>query len=140
MPIKLTAVETFPIYESDGTSTDHDFGTIQFISASGQILGQLRVLMSDLDLGGATAEEMRTAVEAAGEQPVAVAITAPLYLSVAVGAFVLGGQAVGLRRAAKLTAGVGSFALAGQSVSLNQYRLVAGVGSFALAGQNVNLS
>lgn len=140
MPISLVAVESFPIYESDGTSTDHDFGTVQFISASGQILGQLRVLMTDLDLGGMSVEDMRTAVDAAGAQAVAVVITVSQYLTLEAGSFVLTGQTLDLIRPSTLTLSVGAFVLSGQDLMLRQGRLELGAGAFVLTGHDFNLA
>jgi hypothetical protein len=123
MPISLIAVESFPVYEPDGvggvTSTDHDFGTIQFVDSLGNITSQVRVLMSDLNLGGLSVDDARAAVEAAGPQFADLLLTVNPYLSADFGAFALTGQPVVLKCHSKLIAGVGSFALNGQPVNLS---------------------
>ena len=78
MPITLTAIESFPVYavvDGEVTSTDHDFGTLVFTDDAGRILGQCRVLISDVDLGEATTEEMQSSIEDDGPKTVTMTLS-----------------------------------------------------------------
>lgn len=74
MPVTLTDIAPFPVYEETGQH-DEDFATLVFTSASGQVTGQLRVLLSDLALTQ-TKAELLALIEQQGAQPVALTLLA----------------------------------------------------------------
>lgn len=78
MPITLIAIGSFAVYEDeDGvvTSHDEDFGTFVYASDSGKVFGQFRMLMSDVDLGEATTEEVQSSIEADGPKTVTLSLS-----------------------------------------------------------------
>jgi hypothetical protein len=72
MPIQLTEIAPFPVYDDSGQH-DEDFATLLFTSASGQVTGQLRVLLSDLALTQ-TKEELLALIAQDGAQPVSLTL------------------------------------------------------------------
>ena len=73
MPVQLTEIAPFPVYEQNAPAHDEDYATLVFSSENGKVTGQLRVLLSDLALTQ-TKEELLTLIEQEGAQPVALTL------------------------------------------------------------------